>query len=118
VDVSPDRVAMARHNARLYGVEGRIRFRVADVHAVLAAERFDAVVIDPPWGGRDYDRARTTLADLGLDVRRVLAACRGAVRLKLPRSFAREELPDFVFEELADERGVVKMLLASRGPAG
>jgi 16S rRNA G966 N2-methylase RsmD len=118
VDVSPDRVAMARHNARLYGVEGRIRFRVADVHAVLAAERFDAVVIDPPWGGRDYDRARTTLADLGLDVRRVLAACRGAVRLKLPRSFAREELPGFVFEELADERGVVKMLLASRGPAG
>jgi 16S rRNA G966 N2-methylase RsmD len=115
VDVSPDRVAMARHNARLYGVETRIRFRVADVHAVLAAERFDALVLDPPWGGRDYDRARTTLADLGLDVRRVLAACEGEVRLKLPKSFAREELPGFVFEELVDERGVSKMLLATRG---
>jgi hypothetical protein len=36
------------------------------------------------------------------------------VRIKLPKSFAREELPDFTFEELVDERGVVKMLLASR----
>lgn len=118
VDVSPDRIAMARHNARLYGVEQRIHFRVADVSAVVASERFDAVVLDPPWGGRDYDRARTTLDDLGLDVRRVLAACRGSVRLKLPKSFVREELPGFVFEVLADERGVVKMLLASRGPEG
>ena len=118
VDVSPDRIAMARHNAKIYGVERRIRFRVADVRAIVAAERFDAVVLDPPWGGRGYDRGRTTFADLGLDLPRILAAYSGPLRLKLPRSFAREQLPGFAFEELVDERGVVKMLLASRGARG
>jgi len=115
IDVSAERLAMARHNARLYRVNDRITFAVADVLDVIAKERFDAIVIDPPWGGRDYDRTRTTIEDLGLDLRRVLAHHGGAVRLKLPKSFVREELPDFSFEELVDERGVVKMLLASRG---
>ena len=114
VDLSSERLAMARHNARIYGVEDRIRFRVADVHAVVAAERFDGIVLDPPWGGRGYDRERTTLDDLGLDLRPILSAFDGPMRLKLPRSFAPEELPGFVLEPLRDERGVVKMLLASR----
>ena len=84
----------------------------------LFGQLLDAVVLDPPWGGRGYDRGRTTFADLGLDLPRILAAYSGPLRLKLPRSFAREQLPGFAFEELVDERGVVKMLLASRGARG
>jgi trimethylguanosine synthase len=117
VDASAERLEMARHNARVYGVESRIRFVHGDVREVLARERFDAVVLDPPWGGRDYDRTQVGLADLGLDVLGVLAPHRGVARLKLPRSFARDALPGWTFEELHDERGVLKMLLASR-PAG
>jgi len=114
-DLSAGRVEMARHNARLYGVASRIRFLVGDVGVLLPRERFDAVVLDPPWGGRDYDRERVTLRDLGLDLLPLVLAYGGPLRIKLPRSFARDELPGFTFEELADERGVVKMLLASRG---
>lgn len=114
-DLSASRVEMARHNARLYGVGGRIRFLVGDVGVLLPRERFDAVVLDPPWGGRDYDRGRLSLRDLGLDLRPLVLAYRGPLRIKLPRSFAKDELPGFRFDELADERGVVKMLLASRG---
>ena len=115
VDVSRERLAMAAHNARLYGVDGRIRFVAGDVRDVLAKERFDAVVLDPPWGGRDYDRERVGLTDLGLELRPLLALHAGPMRLKLPKSFAREELPGFDFEELRDERGVTKLLLARRG---
>ncbi len=115
VDVSRERLVMAAHNARLYGVDGRIRFVAGDVRDVLAKERFDAVVLDPPWGGRDYDRERVGLTDLGLELRPLLALHAGPMRLKLPKSFAREELPGFDFEELRDERGVTKLLLARRG---
>ncbi len=114
-DLSAGRVEMARHNARIYGVASRIRFLVGDVGVLLPRERFDAVVLDPPWGGRDYDKERVTLRDLGLDLLPLVLAYRGPLRIKLPRSFARDELPGFSYEELADERGVVKMLLASRG---
>lgn len=114
IDTNAERVAMARHNARLYRVHDRITFAVADVIEAIETDRFDAIVIDPPWGGRDYDRARVGIDGLSIDLHRVLRAHRGIVRLKLPKSFAREELPDFHFEELVDERGVVKMLLASR----
>jgi len=114
-DLSAGRVEMARHNARIYGVASRIRFLVGDVGVLLPRERFDAVVLDPPWGGRDYDKDRVTLRALGLDLLPLVLAYRGPLRIKLPRSFAKDELPGFSYEELADERGVVKMLLASRG---
>jgi trimethylguanosine synthase len=117
VDLSPERLDMAAHNAGLYGVTRKIRFLEADVRELLARERFDAVVLDPPWGGRDYDHARVGLSDLGLDLRALIDLHAGPLRIKLPKSFAREQLPDFDFEELRDERGVVKMLLATRRPA-
>ncbi|MFO0714808.1 MAG: methyltransferase [Sandaracinus sp.] len=113
-ELVPARLAMARHNARLYGVEERIRFVEGDARALLRAERFDAIVVDPPWGGRDYDRSRMVLSDVPL-VGELLALHTGPARLKLPKSFAPEALPDFAFEPLADERGVLKMVLGRRG---
>lgn len=55
VDANAARLAQARHNARIYGVEARIRF----VHA--RAEHLDldgdVLFVDPPWG-TDWNRAR------------------------------------------------------------
>lgn len=53
VDVSEWAIALAVENARANGVEGKVRFLVADVFEVLRefykkGERFDVVVLDPP----------------------------------------------------------------------
>lgn len=74
-------------------------------------------MLDPPWGGRDYDRERVALDDLGLDVRAALGRHRGAVVLKLPRSFDVATLPGggWRVEPLVDEREILKMLIARRG---
>lgn len=117
IDRDPTRVGMAAHNASLYGVRDRIEFRVGDALELVPQLAFDALVIDPPWGGRNYDRARITLDELGMVLAPLLALDRPIV-LKLPRSFDVTTLPPgFEIEPLIDARGVLKMLVARRGVA-
>lgn len=116
-DVDEARVAMAAHNARVYGVAERVRFEHVDALALVRAHpEADLLVLDPPWGGRDYDRARVRLSSLGMDVRAVFEAFDGPVVLKLPRSFDVAQLGEgWSVEALLDDRGVLKMLVARRG---
>jgi 16S rRNA G966 N2-methylase RsmD len=115
VDLDPSRAQMARANARAYGVERRVEVVVGDIVELACRVRADLLVLDPPWGGREYDRERVGLAGLGLDVSAALERFAGPVVLKLPRSFDAEELPGFRFEAMVDDRGVLKMLVARRG---
>jgi 16S rRNA G966 N2-methylase RsmD len=115
VDVDARRLEMTRHNAEIYGVRDRIELVHGDVRDVAARASFDRLVLDPPWGGREYDRERMTLDDLGLDLRPLLASFDGPVVIKLPRSFDVGELPGFALEAAMDPRGVIKLLIARRG---
>jgi trimethylguanosine synthase len=62
LDTSPTRLALARHNAAVYGVADRIEFILADylsfARAYLARPRsrrtIDVVFLSPPWGGPGY----------------------------------------------------------------
>ncbi len=115
IDRDASRLAMAEHNARIYGVHDRIDFRAGDALALVPTLAFDALVVDPPWGGRGYDREHTGLGDLRMPIAPLLGLP-GALVLKLPRSFDVHALPaDFEIEALLDERGVLKMLVARRG---
>ncbi|MCZ7679896.1 MAG: trimethylguanosine synthase [Sandaracinaceae bacterium] len=117
VDLDAERLAMAAHNARIYGVAGCIDFVRGDVLSQLGSARADLLVLDPPWGGRAYDRDRVALEELGLDVRAALARFEGPIVLKLPRSFDVATLPGqgWQIEALVDERGILKMIVARRG---
>jgi hypothetical protein len=90
------RVAMLRHNARVYGVAAQIEVVVDDVPAWLAraeqrnpsrSRRRVLWFIDPPWGGR-YDAACVRLEDLP-PIEQVLALRPESQPLwaKLPPSF-------------------------------
>lgn len=54
IDIDPDRVAIAKHNARVYGVEDRIEFIIGDYFHVAPKLRADVVFLSPPWGGPEY----------------------------------------------------------------
>jgi trimethylguanosine synthase len=113
VDLEPERLAMARHLAVLRGVASKIEFLVDDVVRIAASRAADALVLDPPWGGRDYERGAVSLGDLALDIRPLLTSFRGALRVKLPRG-TRDLPPHLACRAMVDERGAVKFLLASR----
>jgi trimethylguanosine synthase len=66
IDNSPLRLALARHNATVYGVADRITFILGDFvewarHRSVAVtpgsedpSSIDVVFLSPPWGGMDY----------------------------------------------------------------
>lgn len=75
LDTSPVRLALARHNAQIYGVADRIEFILSDyisfANAYLslpsssrevAKRRVDVVFLSPPWGGPSYLSGSTTPA--------------------------------------------------------
>ncbi|GJE93214.1 RNA cap guanine-N2 methyltransferase-domain-containing protein [Phanerochaete sordida] len=64
LDTSPTRLALARHNAVIYGVEDRIEFILCDYLSFARSyltlphhpgrRKIDAVFLSPPWGGPEY----------------------------------------------------------------
>ncbi|KAJ7281968.1 S-adenosyl-L-methionine-dependent methyltransferase [Mycena rebaudengoi] len=64
LDISPIRLALARHNAQIYGVADRIEFILADYISFAnsylsicpdtSRRKIDVVFLSPPWGGPQY----------------------------------------------------------------
>ena len=99
VEIDAARLEMAKHNARLYGVADRIAFAHGDARDALRTGGFDAVNLDPPWGGPDYYKLPAfRLADFapdGAELLRLAFATTPHVALCLPKNFAWAELASF-----------------------
>lgn len=62
LDTSPTRLALARHNAQIYGVADRIEFILGDYLQFAESyssregmvRKIDVVFLSPPWGGPSY----------------------------------------------------------------
>ncbi|KAI0314625.1 RNA cap guanine-N2 methyltransferase-domain-containing protein, partial [Amylostereum chailletii] len=81
IDTSPTRLALARHNAEIYGVADRIEFILGDFlsfarsfpstslskpssPADTSTRKIDVVFLSPPWGGPSYLSGSTTELNL------------------------------------------------------
>jgi trimethylguanosine synthase len=54
IDIDPEKIKIARHNAEVYGVADRIEFILGDFFQVAPLLKADVVFLSPPWGGPDY----------------------------------------------------------------
>lgn len=54
IELDPVRLAMAKNNACVYGVEHLITFLHGDFFDMASEIKADAVIIDPPWGWPRY----------------------------------------------------------------
>jgi SAM-dependent methyltransferase len=120
IEINESRLAMARHNAKLYGVADRIEFVAGDACSILPERDADLLFIDPPWGER-YNKKRVTLSDL--------PPCEDLLQranhlpkhwIKVPPSFDPSTLPGYCIEAFfgvarGDERRV-KFLLLEKKP--
>lgn len=111
IDNDAHRLSMARHNAKLFGVDGSIEFLQGDCRDIIPASKADAIFLDPPWGGTDYNKAKKfSLSDFEPDGRELLElsfSLTPSVALRLPKNFALEELDELgrVYET---ERNMLK----------
>lgn len=58
VDIDPNKIKMARHNAKIYGVADKIEFIVGDIFLIYPTLKADVVFMSPPWGGPGYSRSK------------------------------------------------------------
>ena len=123
VELDAARLAMARHNARCYGVDAQIRFVHGDGMALLPSLNADLLFLDPPWG-REYNKERMGLEELPLLKAALgLRARFGAIWAKVPASFDSRETPDARVEAVfglaaGDQRRIKFLCLRWEGAAG
>lgn len=97
IEIDPIRIQIARHNAKIYGVDHLIEFICGDAFKVLPSLKegsIDAVFLSPPWGGPDYKLAQQY--DLGLFLKFADAARKVTpnIALMFPRTINKEEVRD------------------------
>lgn len=116
IEIDQSRIAMARHNAKIYGVADRIDFVCGDACAIVPEFDADLLFVDPPWGER-YNKERVTLQDLPPSQQLIEQAVHIPKHwLKVPPSFDPSTLPGCHIEAFfgtarGDDRRVKFLLL-------
>ncbi|DAZ96301.1 TPA: hypothetical protein N0F65_008334 [Lagenidium giganteum] len=105
IDIDPEKIRMARHNAKIYGVADKIEWIVGNSLEILPTIRADAVFLSPPWGGMNYNRTCFQLDDMVLD-----GNATGTTLFQLARQVTRniayylpKTTPEGALEALGDE---------------
>ncbi|KAG6972430.1 hypothetical protein JG688_00003986 [Phytophthora aleatoria] len=98
IDIDPEKIRMAKHNAGIYGVADKIEFIVGNSIDILPRLKADAVFLSPPWGGVKYSRKRFSLEDMlvkgvsGLDLFAKARQVSKNIAYYLPRGTHTEDL--------------------------
>ncbi|XP_026464687.1 trimethylguanosine synthase-like [Ctenocephalides felis] len=80
IDIDPEKIRIAQHNAAVYGVADRIEFIVGDFLLLSDSLVADVVFLSPPWGGPQY------LKDDYYDVEKSLLPVSGSRLLAVTRN--------------------------------
>ncbi|KAF9793937.1 hypothetical protein SFRURICE_016913 [Spodoptera frugiperda] len=58
IDIEPNKIAMTKHNATIYGVHEKIEFITGDFFELAPRLKAGMVFLTPPWGGPSYSKAK------------------------------------------------------------
>lgn len=77
VDIDPQKIDCAQHNATIYGVNDNIDFVVGDFIHIAPHLKGETAFMSPPWGGPDYAKVDV------YDIKAMLKPCDGYSLFKL-----------------------------------
>lgn len=108
IDIDPEKIRMARHNAAIYGVAHKIEWIVGNSVEILPTLKADAVFLSPPWGGVRYSRDRFDLDEMlikGVSGRDLFEKARQVTKniaYYLPKTTPDEDLEALAPEEFVE----------------
>ncbi|KAE9541861.1 hypothetical protein AGLY_003852 [Aphis glycines] len=59
VDIDPNKIKIAHHNAEIYGVTDKIEFIVGDIFLIYSKLKTSVVYMSLPWGGPGYSLSKS-----------------------------------------------------------
>eukprot|EP01134_Creolimax_fragrantissima_P002861 CFRG2861T1 len=97
IDVNATRLECAWQNARIYGVEHKIKFILGDYMELAPTLEADVVFLSPPWGGPDYLSAnvfdiKTMMVPDGYDIFSISKQITPNIAYFVPRNSNKEQL--------------------------
>lgn len=97
IDIDPVRLALAQHNAEVYGVAQQIEFVQGDFLQLAPRLRGDMVFLSPPWGGPEYLSAdvfdiKTMMTPDGFEIFRLSKMISDNIVYFLPRNTDMEQI--------------------------
>ncbi|XP_016376299.1 trimethylguanosine synthase-like isoform X4 [Sinocyclocheilus rhinocerous] len=97
IDIDPVRLALAQHNAEVYGVAHQIEFVQGDFLQLAPRLRGDMVFLSPPWGGPEYLSAdvfniKTMMTPDGFEIFRLSKMISDNIVYFLPRNADMEQI--------------------------
>lgn len=97
IDINPEKIEYARHNARVYGVEEKITFLVGDFFKLAPTLQADVVFLSPPWGGPHYSELPAYSLDMlepadGVTLFRAASQVADNIMLFVPRHTVIDQL--------------------------
>jgi trimethylguanosine synthase len=123
VDINPNRLNMARHNADIYGVSEAITFIEGDFFEVAQGINADTVNLDPPWGGPAYKELGRFLLEHfrpnGNDLLTFSLAHFNEIVIHVPLIFDMAELDRYpvnyeVFDDITKGRAISKTVVIQK----
>ena len=105
IDIDPEKIRLSQNNARVYGVDHRIDFIVADFMQIARSGRLaaDVVFLSPQWGGPEYmNRFKSSLDHMTPNGRELIRIVRqfmtSNIIFLLPRNMDLSELQELACE--------------------
>lgn len=99
IEKDEKRLEMARHNAKIYGMEDKIEFIRGDFLEEAPKIKAQGIFLDPSWGGPEYENLKSfKLSDFrpdGNDILKLAFLNFPKIALKIPDNFDVSELKKF-----------------------
>eukprot|EP01119_Soliformovum_irregulare_P018593 TRINITY_DN5737_c0_g1_i2.p1 TRINITY_DN5737_c0_g1~~TRINITY_DN5737_c0_g1_i2.p1 ORF type:complete len:232 (-),score=50.83 TRINITY_DN5737_c0_g1_i2:52-747(-) len=98
VDIQPEKIKLARHNARIYGVDHKIEFLTGDFLELAPTIKADGVFLSPPWGGPEYNSRKVfdiqKMTPNGYDIFEAASKISSHIAYYLPRMSEHKQLAE------------------------
>lgn len=108
IDIDPEKIRMAKHNAKIYGVADKVEWIVGNSVDILPTLKADVVFLSPPWGGLDYSRDHFRLDEMvvkgvsGVDLFAKARQVTKNIAYYLPKTTPAHDLEALAPEELVE----------------